>query len=174
MNKDCFGLWITGIPASGKSCLSGALQKTLHERGIVTVVLESDALRRIFTKTPSYEEQERDRFYEELALLGHLLIQQGVNVIFDATAHKSKYRDRARELIPLFIEVYLTCPLAISMQRDPKGIYQLARSGGSHSVPGFQIPYEPPRHPEVLLDCRHSPQQNAATVLSFLISQMYI
>lgn len=95
--KHAFAVWFTGLPASGKSTLATSLKAQLGDRGIDVAVLESDALRRIFTAQPRYDEQEREAFYRQMVYVGTLLTQHGVPVIFDATANRRRYRDTARE-----------------------------------------------------------------------------
>ena len=146
-----FAVWITGLPASGKSTLTAALAGALSIRGIRAAVLESDVLRRIFTPHPRYDEEEREVFYGAMAYVGRLLTEHGVSVIFDATANRRAYRDRARTQIPRFLEVYIDIPLAVCVARDPKGIYRKAREGAAATVPGIQAAYEPPLHQEVVV-----------------------
>ena len=114
-------------------------------------MLESDALRKMFSTQPRYDEQDREYFYGSLAFIGHVLTEHGISVIFDATANRRSYRDRARHQIPRFIEVFVDCPLEICIQRDPKGIYRKAREGQASEVPGVQAPYEPPESPDVVI-----------------------
>ena len=57
-----FAVWITGIPAAGKSSLARELVKKLAMRGISVVVLESDEMRKILTPVPTYGQEERDAF----------------------------------------------------------------------------------------------------------------
>jgi adenylylsulfate kinase len=144
-----FAIWMTGLPASGKSTITRELLKQLAARNIHAVVLESDEMRKILTPEPTYSPEERDRFYRMMALTGDLLVRQNVNVIFDATANKREYRDQARALIPRFLEVYVRCPLEVCMKRDPKGIYSRAASGSASFVPGMQVSYESPLKPDV-------------------------
>lgn len=144
-----FAVWITGLPASGKSTLAAALRRQLAARGVGAVVLESDVLREILTPGARYDETERDAFYGAVARLGHLLAGQGVPVIFDATANLRRYRDAARRLIPRFLEVYVECPLRVCEERDPKGIYRRGRSDPGGRVPGLQAAFEPPERPDV-------------------------
>ena len=92
-----FAIWITGIPASGKSSLTRELVKKLANRGISVVVLESDEMRTILTPVPTYDQKERDAFYRALALIGGVITRSGVPVVFDATANKRAYREFARE-----------------------------------------------------------------------------
>ncbi|HJT22805.1 MAG TPA: adenylyl-sulfate kinase, partial [Nitrospira sp.] len=147
-----FAIWLTGLPASGKSTITTLLRQELEASGLTVEVLESDAVRRALTPAPTYSEAERDLFYRALALIGSRLAAHGVVVIFDATAVKRAYRDFARSLIPRFIEVSLECPLELCMQRDYKGTYSRGQRGDTSTVPGLQTPYEAPLNPEVRID----------------------
>lgn len=147
-----FAIWLTGLPASGKSTIAAALRPRLEQLKLSVEVLESDAVRRVLTPTPTYSPAERDLFYRALAFMGARLVLHGVTVIFDATASKRAYRDFARSLIPRFIEIAVECPLALAMERDYKGTYQRGQRGESSTVPGLQDPYEAPLRPEVKID----------------------
>jgi len=169
-----FALWMTGLPASGKSSITRELVKKLAIRGVSVVVLESDEMRTLLTPEPTYIPEERDAFYRSLTLIGELLTRNGVNVIFDATANKRTYREYARTLIPRFVEIFVLCPLDVCMQRDPKGIYRRAAAGTAGTVPGMQSPYEPPLNPDITLDGRKPPEAEADSVLDKLKYLLYI
>jgi adenylylsulfate kinase len=162
-------IWLTGLPASGKSTIVAALRPQLEGVGCAVEVLESDAVRRVLTPTPTYSHEERDLFYRALAFMGARLVAHGVTVIFDATANRRTYRDFARSSIPNFIEVAVECPLELAMQRDYKGTYQRGRRGDSSTVPGLQEPYEAPLNPEVRIDTtRFSAQESAETIVELV------
>jgi adenylylsulfate kinase len=165
---------MTGIPASGKSAITRELVNKMELRGVPVVVMESDEMRKILTPEPTYSQEERDAFYRSLTLIGELITRNGVNALFDATANKRAYREYARTLIPRFVEVLVTCPLDICMQRDPKGIYRRAATGQISTVPGIQSPYEPPLKPDITLDGRNPPEASADTVLDYLKYLLYI
>lgn len=172
--KRGFAVWLTGIPASGKSSITRELVNKLEGLGISVTVLESDEMRMILTPEPTYSDKERDAFYRSLAMIGELITRSGMNVVFDATANKRAYREFARTLIPRFAEVQVTCPLDVCMQRDPKGIYGRAAAGGANTVPGLQAAYEPALTPEVTVDCRVSPEASADVILDNLKQLLYI
>jgi adenylylsulfate kinase len=168
-------VWITGLPASGKSTVTAALARELKARGLSVAVLESDALRQVLTPRPTYSEEEREVFYGAMAYIGRLLTEHGVTVIFDATANRRRYRERARQQIPRFVEVYVDCPLEVCMTRDPKGIYRRARAGAAGTVPGMQATYEPPEDPDVVIHGdRESPETAARRVVAAIVERGYL
>ena len=170
-----FAVWITGLPASGKSTVTAALQKELALRGLKVAVLESDALRKILTPRPRYDEEERNVFYGALAHVGQLLTEHGVSVIFDATANRRAYRDRARHAIARFLEVFVDCPLDVCMSRDPKGIYRRGREGSAAGIPGMDAVYEPPDDPDVTVrGDAEDPVSAARRIVDKLIETGYV
>ena len=174
-SKTAFAIWVTGLPASGKSTLVAALRTELRGRDIDVAVLESDVLRQILTPHPKYDDEEREIFYRQMAYMGTLLVRHGVPVIFDATANRQCYRDEARDKIPQFMEVYVDCPLDVCIARDPKGIYRKGREGTSHTVPGIQANYDPPESPDVIVHSdREAPERAAQDVIAKLIEKGYL
>lgn len=160
-----FAVWLTGLSGSGKSAIATALRDQLHARGVDAAVLESDVLRTQLTPFARYDEQERDFFYSTVAYIGAYLSLQGKPVVFDATANRRAYRDRARSAIPRFAEVFVDTPLGVCAARDPKGLYRT----GKTTTPGVQVPYEPPLAPELVIrgDTR-TPDDGAALVVALL------
>jgi adenylylsulfate kinase len=174
-SRDAFAVWITGLPASGKSTIAGEVVAQLNTRGVDVALLESDELRKIFSPHPRYDLEERDMFYRQMAYVGVLLTRHGVPVIFDATANRRVYREWARQQISKFVEVYVECPLAICMARDPKGIYRRARAGEAETVPGLQVSYEVPESAEVILHGdRDAPAEAARRVVTTLAELGYV
>lgn len=143
-----FAVWLTGLPASGKSAIARELAAQFHARGADCALLESDVLRRQLTPFATYDEAERDFFYAALLDIGKAIVARGRPVIFDATANRRRYRDAARAAIEPFVEAYVDTPLEVCAARDPKGLY---RDDRLESLPGARAPYEPPLAPEIVL-----------------------
>lgn len=169
--NEAFAIWITGLPASGKSTIARALKAQLADRGVDVAVLESDVLRKVFAG--DYHAKGREAFYRQMAFVGGLLVEHGVPVVFDATANRRVYRERARGQIGRFIEVYVDVPLEACMARDPKGIYRRAEAGEAPNVPGLQDPYEPPEAPDVVLQ-GENPESEARLIIQKLIETGYV
>jgi adenylylsulfate kinase len=168
-------VWITGLPASGKSTVAAAVVTQLAARGINLAVLESDELRKIFTPEPRYDEKERDTFYRQMVYVGALLVRHGVPVLFDATANRRAYRDLARKQIRQFLEVYVDSPLETCTARDPKGIYRYAQKGETSTVPGLQAEYEPPEDPDLIVHGdRENPEDAARRLIGQLIERDFL
>jgi adenylylsulfate kinase len=174
-----WALWITGLPGSGKSVLARAAAERLRARGLPVTVLELDAIRRIVTPTPTYSDAEREVVYRLLVFMAAVLTDAEVPVIIDATAHRRRWRDLARALIPRFAEVQLECPLAVAQEREqtrrgghaPRGIY--ARSGQpGATVPGVDQAYERALAPELVIDTVSEPVDAAAARIAALAGDL--
>jgi adenylylsulfate kinase len=173
--KQSFAVWITGLPASGKSTVTAQLAPQLRACNVEVAVLESDVLRKMFSQRPSYDERDREYFYASVAFIGRVLTEHGIAVVFDATANLRAYRDFARKQIPRFIEVYVECPLETCIRRDPKGIYKKALEGGAEHVPGIQTAFEAPENPDVLIHGdRDDPHESARRVTDVLEARGWV
>ena len=162
--------WLTGLPGSGKSMLAVAAKKAFPE----IVLLQMDEMRKLVTPNPTYSDEERELLYMALVWAAKVLTREGKDVIIDATAHLRRWRDKARELIPEFHEIYVRCPIETCIEREkgrydglaPVDIYKKAQSGWP--VPGINVPYEEPQSPELVIDCRAGIEENVRSLVSYL------
>jgi adenylylsulfate kinase len=137
-------VWFTGLPSAGKSLLARAVFATLKAREAPVCLLDGDEVRKALDPGLGYSAAERASFYETLARLAALLAAQGLLVLVPATAHRRAFRERARELAPAYLEVWVDTPLEECVRRDTKGLYQAQASGHASEVPGGDTEYEPP------------------------------
>ncbi len=144
-------------------------------------ILQLDEVRKVVTPQPKYTEQERDIVYSSLAYMAKVLTECGIDVIVDATAHRKRYRDLARQLIPNFAEVYVKCSLAVCIEREstraaeysPKGIYRKS-AAKSATVPGINVPYEETNNPEIVIDSEKTgPQEAAKIIVTYVRGHFY-
>jgi adenylylsulfate kinase-like enzyme len=68
------------------------------------------------------------------------------------------------EAIP-FAEVYLSTPIEVCEQRDPRKLYARARAGEIRDFTGVSAPFEPPERPELALDTSRTSVGEALTSL---------
>lgn len=172
-----FVLWFTGLPASGKSTLSNALECKLYEMGIHTYLLDGDNVRQGLCKDLDFSKEGRRENIRRIAEVAKLFVDAGIVVI---TAFISPYRaDRkmARSLFAPgeFIEVYVKCPLHECERRDPKGFYRKARKGEIRNFTGITAPYEEPVEPEIVVETdRNSIEQAVNQIIDYLKSKEII
>ncbi|OGU16168.1 MAG: adenylyl-sulfate kinase [Geobacteraceae bacterium GWC2_53_11] len=170
--KPCV-IWLTGLSASGKSTVANALEQRLHDMGRHTMLLDGDNVRHGLNRDLGFSEADRVENIRRVGEVARLMANAGLIVI---TAFISPYRSEreiVRNLMPAgeFVEVYVSTPLAICEQRDPKGIYRKARSGEIPNFTGISAPYEEPQAPEIMLDTTDKTVDEAAgIVVAFLKS----
>jgi adenylylsulfate kinase len=165
-----WAIWLTGLPASGKTTLARALRQKLNQQGISVVLLDSDEVRRVVAPAATYAPEERDWFYNRLVEIAAWLVNSGENVIIAATGSRRCYREAARaRLAPRYAEVWVRCPAAVCRARDPKGLYAQAAAGAIANLPGSDAAYDPPEAPEVVVDTdRQTPEQAVEIIIDQL------
>ena len=149
-------LWLTGLPASGKSTIASALERVLVQQGIHAYRLDGDNIRHGLNKNLGFSREDREENIRRIGEVSRLFADSGCIAI---TAFISPYvvdSDNARRLhretnLPFF-EVFVDAPVEVCEQRDPKGQYKKARAGEIKGFTGVDDPYEPPPKPELVLD----------------------
>jgi adenylylsulfate kinase len=173
-----WAIWITGLPGSGKTTVAREVADMLKGKKLRT--LQLDEIRTIVTPHPTYSEQERDIVYAFLAYAAKVLTECGVNVIIDATANRKRYRDLARQLIPRFVEVYVSCSLETCKQREahriaeftPRRIYEKSQTPEA-AVPGVNVPYETTKNPELTIESERVAPKEAAEIIAQEIKRRF-
>jgi adenylylsulfate kinase len=170
-------VWMTGLPASGKSTLAVALEKALWDRGVHAFVLDGDNIRHGLNKDLGFSPEERVENIRRIGEVAKLFTTAGV---MNVTAFISPYRadrDQARRIMSAgeFIEVYVDCALEECERRDPKGHYKKARAGEIAEFTGVSAPYEPPLHPEIVVHTdRESEAESLGRILAYLEAHDYV
>ena len=72
-------------------------------------------------------------------------------------------------MVPAFHEIYVKCALESCIRRDVKGLYRRAIKGEIESFTGISDTYEPPEHPDLVLDTdRESIEESTDKVIRYL------
>ena len=147
-------IWFTGLSGSGKSTIANALEVALHAQGKRTFILDGDNVRQGLNKDLGFTDADRVENIRRVAEVAKLMMEAGLLVMAASISPFRREREMARELIgpENFVEVYVSTPLQVCEQRDPKGLYKRARSGQLPNMSGIGSPYEPPEAPQVTLD----------------------
>ncbi len=149
-------VWLTGLPASGKSAIAAALEARLVGSGIGAYLLDGDNLRHGLSGDLGFDAGSRAENARRAGEAARLMADAGLVVLVALVSPYAEHRDRVRrrhaeEDLP-YVEVYVDTPLEVCEQRDPKGLYRRARAGTLHGMTGVDDPYEPPPDPDLVLD----------------------
>ncbi|KAH7372924.1 hypothetical protein KP509_17G029400 [Ceratopteris richardii] len=124
-------VWITGLSGSGKSTLAYTLDHALLKRGNLSYVIDGDNLRHGLNKNLGFSPEDRTENIRRFGEVARLFTDAGVICIASVISPYRKDRDACRQLVGPgeFIEVYMNFPVSLCEERDPKGLYRLARAG---------------------------------------------
>jgi adenylyl-sulfate kinase len=124
-----------------------------------------------------FSPESRHENIRRMGELTKLLCDAGVIAI---CAFVSPYRaDRAHLRATIgaadFVEIYVKASIDICRQRDPKGLYAKAAQGEIADFTGVGSPYEPPEHPDLVLDTEaYEPAENIDFALEYLEQRGFI
>jgi adenylylsulfate kinase len=170
-----FTLWFTGLSGAGKTTLGQRLEHELRVRGLRVELLDGDVVRTHLSKGLGFSREDRDTNILRIGFVCGLLSRNGVVAIATAISPYRDTRDRVREQIGDFVEVYLDCPLEECIRRDVKGLYQKALAGEIKEFTGISDPYEPPLSPEIVIrTSEQTPEESVAQIFGWLETHAYI
>ncbi|HEX9076655.1 MAG TPA: adenylyl-sulfate kinase [Anaerolineae bacterium] len=171
-----FTIWFTGLSGAGKTTISRLVEKELRSRDCPVEVLDGDVVRENLSKGLGFSKEDRDTNIRRIGFVCELLSRNGVVAIAAAISPYRAIRDENRARVRgRFVEVYCACPIDVLAERDVKGLYKKALAGEIKNFTGIDDPYEPPLHPEVVIQSdQESPEQSAAKVIATLQSLGYI
>lgn len=166
--KEGFVVWMTGLPASGKSTLAHLVRKILMEEyGRNVEILDGDEVRKGLSRDLGMSKADREEHARRVSFVAKLLARNEVAVVVSLITPYKSSRDQAREMIGAerFVETYIKAPLALCEERDPKGLYAKALRGEISDFTGIQDPYEEPDSPSLLIDTSKSSPEGSAREL---------
>jgi adenylylsulfate kinase len=166
-----FTVWLTGLPAAGKSTLGEHIAEGLKELGLQVEVIDSGKLRGTpLGATLGFNRHDRDANVRRHGFAASLLVRHGVVAVVTAISPYRSTRDEVRKELGDFVEVWVSTPKEVCIERDPKGVWNRALAGEIRNFTGVDDPYEPPQDPEVELDMSsQSPRDGADIVIRTLV-----
>lgn len=147
-------IWFTGLSGSGKSTIAIALERELHQRGLLCRILDGDNIRSGINNNLGFTEEDRIENIRRIAEVSKLFIDSGIITIAAFISPNNDIREMASEIIGAddFLEVFISTPLEECEKRDVKGLYAKARRGEIKNFTGISAPFEAPEHPALSLD----------------------
>jgi bifunctional enzyme CysN/CysC len=159
-------VWLTGLPASGKSTIACALEERIARDGYRAYRLDGDNLRYGLNSDLGFDPADRTENVRRVAHVARLFADSGAIALVSVISPYEIDREVARRIHAEgeveFVEVFVNTPLEECERRDPKGLYARARGGELRGFTGVDAPYEPP--PAADLELRPSDQSLGAMV----------
>ena len=147
-------VWLTGLSGSGKTTVAKALERRLHDDGVLAYLLDGDNIRHGLNRDLDFTERDRSENIRRIAEVAALFNDAGLVAITAFISPFAADRAMARDIIgpERFIEIFVDTPLAVCEARDVKGLYRRARAGEIPAFTGVSAPYESPERPDVRID----------------------
>lgn len=177
--RDGSVVWLTGLPASGKSTIAVSTQRFLQTTGIPSRIVDGDVLRHTICRDLGYSDADR---CENIRRAGELALSHAQAGCIALVALISPFEQARRAVearcaqagVP-FALVWVNAPLACCEERDPKGLYRLARAGTLPSFTGISSPYEPPANPTLVVRTdRESETQSTERVANLALTMVHL
>lgn len=144
MNQKGHVLWLYGLSGSGKSALANNVERVLFKKGIKTQILDGDNIRSGLNKDLGFSDEDRLENIRRIAEVAKLFANSGILTLTAFITPRKELRALAKNIIgPAdFTEVYVQCSFETCEQRDVKGLYAKARSGGVAQFTGKDSAFE--------------------------------
>jgi adenylylsulfate kinase len=136
--------WLFGRCGAGKTTLARKLCEGFTDRGIPIFFLDGDEMRSGLCSDLGFTTEARLENHRRIAEVARLAAEQGTNVVVATMAPQHSQRDvAARVLGQRLVWIYIHAPLDVCITRDPKGLYERAKTGKVQDLLSF--PFEVPR-----------------------------
>lgn len=142
-------LWITGIPASGKTTLARRLVRHFRNLDQPAEIIDGDDVRKLISADLGFSKSDRLCNNRRIAWIARLLARNGVTAIVASVSPYLEGRKNARDEAQVegisFIEIHTSCNISVARSRDIKKIYH------ESNVTGLTAPYETPTAAEIVV-----------------------
>ena len=165
-------LWFTGLSGAGKSTIANAVEQQLFQFGHHSYLLDGDNVRHGINRDLGFSDHDRVENIRRIGEVSKLFCDAGLLVLTAFISPFRSDRDLVRSLVAPdeFIEVFIDTPLAECERRDPKGLYEKARSGEIKNFTGIDSEYQAPKQAEVIINAgEYSIDDCAKQIIDYLI-----
>jgi adenylylsulfate kinase len=146
-------IWLTGLSGAGKTTIANALERELHNSGLISQILDGDVVRAGINNNLDFSNTDRIENIRRVSEVAKLFVNSGIITICCFVSPTEEIRNLAKKIIGKqdFKEVFVNTSLKICEQRDVKGLYAKARKGELKDFTGIDAPYEVPLAPDLEL-----------------------
>ena len=169
LNQKGATIWITGMHGCGKNELAFSLEKQLFDLDAFTVLLDGKSIRMGLSRELDYSPADRAENLRRVAHVCKTLNDQGIITICSFVSPDEKVREQVSEIIgkERFVLIYIDSDLDYCRKNDKYGLYDRADAGEINYIPGIDMDFDVPGHPDLILDPRKN-DGNIQEIIQFL------
>ena len=166
-------VWLTGLPASGKSTIAEELERALVASGRPAYLLDGENVRHGLSGDLGFSAADRHEHARRVASVARMIADAGLVSVVALVSPSAADREWARQLHEEagleFVEAWVDTPVEECERRDPHGLYARARAGTLTGFTGVDAPYEVPENPDVRL---HGASETVAESVARLLDAL--
>jgi adenylylsulfate kinase-like enzyme len=168
-------VWLTGLPAAGKTTIAHATHRVLVERGVAAHVLDDELIRQGLSSDLGVSAADTAEHARRAAYLAVSMAQAGVTVVVAMVLPSGRERHRARQIHDdagiQFTEIFVDTPVVICQQRDKSGFYARTRGGEQGGVASIEASCEASPTPELRVNGYHEAPLDTAARIAQLVQE---
>ena len=145
-------IWIIGLSGSGKTTMLDKVYEDLNSNIKNIVKIDGDIIREVFNNDLGHTVEHRKRNARRISKLCQFLESQNIIVLCSILSAFEYDREWNRSNLITYKEIYIKTPKKILIERDSKGLYKKQISGEINNVVGFDIPFEEPLSPDIIIE----------------------
>ncbi len=146
-------IWLTGLPASGKSTIAEAFGKKLTKENINYYIIDGDNIRSTLNKDLGFTKEDRIENNRRIAHIARILFDSGILPIVATVSPNESSRNFARSLFKEdeFSLVHIDASIETCIKRDPKNLYS-NQTKKIKNITGLHSNYDIPKNADLVLD----------------------
>jgi adenylylsulfate kinase-like enzyme len=143
-------IWIIGLAGAGKTSVGRALHALLQQHGRPIAFLDGDDVREMMDNDLGHTLEDRRRNGRRMSRISRYLDSQGMDVVCATLSQFDEHQRWNRANNSRYFEVFLDVPMSVLEARDQRGLYSGARAGTINNVVGVDMPFPPPKNPDMV------------------------
>jgi adenylyl-sulfate kinase len=144
-------IWIIGLAGAGKTSVGRALHALMQQDGRTVAFLDGDHVREMMDNDLGHTLEDRRKNGRRMTRICHYLDSQGIDVVCATLSQFDEHQSWNRANNSRYFEVYLDVPMGVLEKRDQKGLYSGALAGKIKDVVGVDMPFPPPKNPDLVI-----------------------
>ena len=170
-------IWIIGLSGSGKTTMLDKVYKDLNSNIKNIVKIDGDIIREVFNNDLGHTIEHRKRNARRISKLCQFLENQNIIVLCSILSAFEYDREWNRSNLMTYKEIYINTPKKMLIERDSKGLYKKQIRGEIKNVVGFDIPFEEPLSPDIIIENKGSKDEflkNSKTIIDLVNNYVQI